>query len=155
MRQSDPSCTYQYMKNVRFHPWRELRARQHIEVLWPQMKLEIEGRTDGLTWIEIARRLGQAERRCTLTHELVHIDLGHTCEQSEAIERKVRLETARRLIHIKLLGAALAYTLHLDDVALDIWVTRSVLDDRLSELTENEHLYLMRKTEHHRILGET
>lgn len=53
----------------------------------------------------------QPERRCTLTHELIHIECGHSGCQPPAVELEVRVEAARRLIP---------------------------LDDRLTHLTEDE-----------------
>lgn len=41
----------------------------------------------------------QVERRCTLAHELAHIDLGHTTKPTVAEEQVARRLTARKLIH--------------------------------------------------------
>ena len=138
------------MANPEYHPWREIRSRPQVDVQWCDLRPGVDGETDGSAVMRISRRLGQIGRRSTGTHETVHIDWGHSCGQSEAVERLVRIETARRLIPIVLLGSALAYSLDLDEVAFDIWVTRSVLDDRLSALNDHEVAYLRGRTEHHR-----
>lgn len=132
-----------------FHPWRLLRSRLQIDVAWPVLAAEL-GHTDGLTRIEIDRRLGQAARRCVLTHELVHVDMGHGCRQTARIERLVRARTARLLLPLPLITTAAAYTTDLDYIALDCWVTRDVLDDRLNSLTDTERAAVMAATAHHR-----
>lgn len=132
-----------------FHPWRALRALPTVDVTWPLLRVAY-GRTDGLSVIEIDRRLGQTERRCTLTHELVHIERGHTCAQPPVVEHAVCVETARRLIPLLALTTALAYSTDLDFAAWDLWVTRDVLDDRLDGLTGDERAVVMAATAHHR-----
>lgn len=131
------------------HPWRELRRMPHIALSWPILHAQL-GRTDGHSRIELDRRLGQAERRCTLAHELVHVELGHGCRQPEPVEARVRAMTARRLLPLRALATALAYSLELEHVAFDCWVTRDVLDDRLADLKPAEYDYLMERTKHHR-----
>lgn len=138
------------MAQPEYHPWREIRSRTQVDVQWCDLRPGVDGETDGAVSIRLSRRLGQIGRRSTATHETVHIDWGHGCGQSEAIERLVRIETARRLIPLSLLGSALAYSLDLHEVAFDIWVSRSVLDDRLAALNDREVAYLRRFTEHHR-----
>lgn len=132
-----------------FHPWRLLRSMPQLDVAWPVLAVEL-GRTDGLTRIEIDRRLGQAARRCVLTHELVHVDMGHSCRQPRRIERAVRARTARLLLPLPLIATAAAFTTDLDYMALDCWVTRDVLDDRLETLTDAERAAVMDATAHHR-----
>lgn len=132
-----------------FHPWRRLRSLPQVDVSWPVLATEL-GRTDGLTRIEIDRRLGQAARRCVLTHELVHVERGQGCRQPPTIERLVCIETARRLVPLSALTIALAYTTDLDYAAWDLWVTRDVLDDRLGSLSDAEKEAVMEATAHHR-----
>ncbi len=130
------------------HPWRELRGLPHIDLSWHDLPVEF-GRTDGCS-IEMDRRLSQVQRRCTLAHELTHIRRGHQTVQPPAVERSVRLETARRLLPLAILTGALAYTLDLDYAAWDCWVTRDVLEDRLDGLTDYERAAVMAATAHHR-----
>lgn len=132
-----------------FHPWRALRALPQIDLSWPTLAAEL-GRTDGVARIEIDRRLGQAARRCVLAHELAHVLAGHGCRQPAAAEKRVRVYTARKLLPLPILTGALAYTVDLDYVAWDCWVTRDVLDDRLESLTAAEHDAIMAATAHHR-----
>lgn len=132
-----------------FHPWRALRALPHIDLSWPTLTTEL-GRTDGVSRIEIDRRLGEAARRCVLAHELAHVNAGHGCRQPARSERRIRVATARKLLPLPILTGALAYTLDLDYVAWDCWVTRDVLDDRLESLTDAERHAIMDATAHHR-----
>ncbi len=132
------------------HPWHDLLGRQHIDVQWPQLAVEILADTDGQDSIRIDPRLTQVARRCALDHELAHIDLGHIGGCNPAGERAARQLSARRLIPLVGLAQAMAATLDLDDVAEDCWVIRDVLDDRLAGLTQDEHWYLTAATAHHR-----
>lgn len=131
------------------NPWRQLRALAGVDVSWPLLTAEL-GRTDGLSRIEIDRRLGQAERRCVLTHELVHLEHGHGCRQPPSVERLVRVEAARRLIPLPALTTALAYSTSLEYAAWDLWVTGEVLEDRLDTLSKAEVQAVEDATAHHR-----
>lgn len=84
---------------------------------------------------------GQAERRCTATHELIHAERGDTtCDPS------VHQEAARRLIDIKALGEALAfYDGDLHQVADELWVDHETLAVRLNHLHPSERGYLRRR----------
>lgn len=108
------------------------------------------GRTDGHSKIEIDVRLGQAARRCAITHELVHVERGHTCAQPPHVEYQVRIEAARRLLPITLLTDALRFSTRPEDIAFDCWVTVEVLRDRLGALSSTERLALTAHTAHHR-----
>ncbi|VXB25968.1 conserved hypothetical protein [Arthrobacter sp. 9V] len=96
------------------------------------------GRTNGRDMIWLDRALNQVERRCTLTHELVHIERGHTSCQPTAVEKAVRVETARRLICLDDLAKQLAWSRSLTELAEELWVTEGVLLDRLTSLTSAE-----------------
>lgn len=132
------------------HPWEDLSRRPHIEVQWPLLPQRLLSLTDGYSRIEIDRRLSQVQRRCALDHELCHIDLGVLGGCGGPGEWRIRRHSARRMIPIKMLGQAMAYTLDLDAVAFDCWVIRPVLDDRLTWLTDAERAHLEAVTAHHR-----
>lgn len=91
-----------------YHPWRDLRDN------WPEVRVRIEPMPGDLLgelrYPVIALRAGTstAQRRCTLTHELVHLERGvRDCGRwAEREEREVHAEVARRLIPIELLAAA-------------------------------------------------
>lgn len=116
-------------------PWSVLRSRPDLTLVWAgDLPHGWRGCTDGTTiWIRTG--LSQTERRCTLAHELVHIRHHHTSHQPAAVERTVRVETARWLIpDLHLIRDALC----MPDPPAELWVTPAVLRDRLDHLTDQE-----------------
>jgi hypothetical protein len=95
------------------------------------------GRTDGRV-LRVDHRLQQDECRCTLTHELVHLEWGHSGCKWPRIEYKVRAETARRLILIDELCQHAAWAWGHHELAEELWVTPDVLSDRLNTLTPDD-----------------
>lgn len=87
-------------------------------------------------------RMNQVERRCVLTHELVHIELGHRGCQPSAVERDVRAEAAYRLIRLEDLLSGSVWALGPSELADELWVTDMVLHDRLAGLTVGERAQL-------------
>lgn len=99
-----------------------------------------------LNAIVISDRLNQAERRCTLMHELVHRmrgdfhvsdDLAHhrqekTCHQT----------AARTLIPFPTLLAAMQWDRDEDELCQELFVDRETLQARICGLTEHEALAL-------------
>lgn len=72
-------------------------------------------------------RLTQAERRCTLAHELVHAERGDDgrCASDwheNKLEVQVHAEAARRLIRLDDLALALLLSDHEDERAEELWV---------------------------------
>jgi len=98
----------------------------------------VPGRTNGTDIIWLDNRLQQVERRCVLAHELVHVERRHIGCQPPAVERSVRIETARRLIPIGELCRHVAWARSHAELADELWVTEMVLTDRLSSLTPDE-----------------
>lgn len=131
---SQPAATVPHV----FHPWGILRKLAHIRLSWVVMPDQVPGRTNGVDIIWMDKRLDQVERRCTLTHELIHIEQQHVGCQPEAIEEWVRAEAARRLIPIEDLATALTWSTSPLEVADDLWVTPSVLTDRLATLSTSD-----------------
>jgi len=109
----------------------------------------VPGRTNGVDIIWMDKRLDQVERRCTLTHELIHIERNHTGCQAPSVESEVCLETARRLIPIEALTAALRWSNCPAELAEELWVTPDVLEDRLRALTPDELELLQLTVEQH------
>ena len=132
-----------------FHPWRSLRTLTHVVVVWARPHPAAPAATDGATVIWLDPRMTQAERRCALTHELVHLEHGHHGCQPPAVEHAVRAAAARHLITLEQLADALPWSMSLDELADELWVTELVLLDRLAGLTraEREHLAAL-ATEH-------
>ena len=133
-----------------FHPWRALRALTHVVVIWVRPHADAPAGTNGRDVVWIDPRLLQVERRCVLTHELVHLEHGHAGCQPTAVERRVRAAAARTLISHEDLAAALPWALSLEELADDLWVPPLVLRDRLAGLTATERADLAaRLPEHH------
>lgn len=135
---------------VLFHPWRRLRARPEIDLVWSRDPVAI-GLTDGRHRVTIHPDQLQAERRCTLTHELAHIHLGHTNGCANRGEEAAKRLAARWLIDFSALLDALAWTDDLAEAADELWVDEPTLRARLRGLSELERAALTRKA---REMGE-
>jgi len=92
--------------------------------------VQLSGCTDGTT-IWLGTHLIMTERRCTLTHELVHLACGHTGHQPPAAEDAVREETARLLVSWAALHDRRGAQLSIWHLAQELEVTERVLADRL------------------------
>lgn len=135
----------------RWHPWRHLRDRYpQIDVALPK---SIEVRCMGRLLrdrIEIDGTSNQAERRCTLTHEIIHLERGPVPSDpylAAREEQAVELLTARRLIHIERLVEALAWNqARIDrDTAEELWVDLPTLQTRIQYLTRDERAHINRE----------
>lgn len=83
----------------------------------------------------ICRRLRQVHRRCTLTHELIHLERGPVPEHlQEQEERIVNELAARRLIELPELIEGLRWTRDLDELAEALWVDAPTLKTRMTSL---------------------
>lgn len=116
-----------------YHPWRELAALTPVLVSWARLPQGVWGATDGGHRIWLDDRLGQAERRCTLAHELEHVRRGHTGCQPPAVEASVEHHAARRLIpDVHALADALVWARgDLYEAAEELWVDHQTLEARL------------------------
>lgn len=121
-----------------FHPWGILRKLTHIRVTWADLPTGILGYTNGVDEIVMDKRLLQVERRCTLAHELVHIEWGHTKCQSHKCEQLVLAEVSRRLIPIEQMLKYIPWARNFSELADELWVTGDVLGDRIKCLTKDE-----------------
>jgi len=130
------------------HPWRRLRALAHIELHWhddgPMGETDHEDGT-----ISIRRGMTQAERRCTVLHELLHVERGTSLEGvlHAREERIVRKLTAREMLpDIDAVGDAMAWAhLDIEAAADELWVDVGVLRDRLRHLHPAERHRLTRR----------
>lgn len=134
-----------------YHPWRRLRELADIQLRW------VDGLPDGdlglcsheHRLLVMSRRQTQAERRCTLEHELGHLERGpvpaHMVEREEVV---VEREAARRLIDIRKLGEAMAWSTDAATVAEELWVDEPMLKARLEGLHPAERAYLRDRLAH-------
>lgn len=129
-----------------YHPWRRFNAQAAWTLTFGDLPHGRRGRTDFWTnSVTLNRRLKQVERRCTICHELIHIERGPLPDDDRLAAReesKVEREVARRLIEVRPLGEALAWARHISEAADVLWVTEDVLRVRLSHLSPDEQTYL-------------
>lgn len=129
-----------------YHPWRRFRS----EAAWTLTFADLPHGRRGVTdfWartVALDSRLRQVERRCTICHELVHIERGPLPDDDRLAAREesaVEREVARRLIELQPLGEALAWSRHISEAADVLWVTEDVLRARLDCLQPSERIYL-------------
>lgn len=135
------------------HPWRELRHLVDWTLIWAHLPTGVLGLTDHHhRTITLDPRQSQAERRCTLAHELEHVRRGPMPTDPRAAAREesaVEQATARALIGLGALCDALAWSLDRHEVAEVLWVDVDTLMTRLQHLHPSERAFLMRRLEHH------
>lgn len=125
-----------------YHPWRALRALEHVELVWQPLPDGILAATDGADRIWMDPRQRQAKRRSTLAHELAHIELGHVGGCTPAQDVEADQLAARRLIPLDRLADALQWARCLDEAADELWVDRDTLSTRLRHLHPSERHYI-------------
>lgn len=129
----------------RYDPWRDVRLN------WPQVQVVIERMTgdllgevrDGGAVIALRAGTSAAQRRCTLAHEIVHLERGLLdCGQwLHREEFAVHLTAARRLIRVTDLVAAIRELGRADDrgaLAQALEVDTETLTMRLAHLDRDE-----------------
>jgi transcriptional regulator with GAF, ATPase, and Fis domain len=130
-------------------PWHEFRTFSDWALHWARLPADLLGVTDfRARTVTLDSRLLQAERRCTVAHEVEHIRLGPVpadpvlaAREEAAIDRTV----ARKLIEIDDLGDALAWASSLAEAAQELWVDEDTLTARLRHLHPAEVHYLRRR----------
>jgi hypothetical protein len=143
----------------RYHPWRHLSRLADVTVRWSRDDVELDG---ALGWFYVDRgeivldaRQTQVQRRSTLAHELVHAERGDEPSGSLVLDARQELavskEAARRLIGIRALGEALAWSTCVAEAADELWVDEDTVRVRLQHLHPAERAYLKRRLEqeHH------
>jgi hypothetical protein len=123
---------------TRWHPWRTLRDHHaDVDVI---CRYRLPERIMGMQLgrrIWLCATLTQAERRCTLTHELVHRERGPVPNAPAAAAREERAVdeiSARRLITMPALVDALRWTRHPAELADHLWVDEPTLQTRMTTL---------------------
>lgn len=135
----------------RYDPWR------HLQRDWPDVQIVVEpmpGRLLGwLRYPVIALRAGTsaAQRRCTLAHEIVHLERGVSDCGPWAVqeERHVHATAARRLISWGDLISAVAEFGPADDrvLAHALDVDRDTMRARLDQLSAAERRALVEQAQ--------
>ncbi|WP_009473824.1 hypothetical protein [Rhodococcus sp. JVH1] len=126
-----------------YNPWRQLRNMfPHVTVTTHQALPALLQGALSRDWIYIDRNLGQAGRRCTLAHELVHRERGTVCapDRYTREEQAVDEIAARRLITTDRLVDALLWTGSRAGVeaADEVWCNAHMLGVRVRTLTADE-----------------
>lgn len=96
------------------------------------------GITDGAHVTLLHPEMLQVERWGTLTHELIHVERGHTGVVTAGEAQAVRDETVRRLIPLEQLLDALVWAHSWEEAADALWGTLDVFTDRLEHLSALE-----------------
>ena len=123
--------------------WSTLLAAHPDTDVWPTNSLPptVLGCTDGSSiWLAVEQTV--AEARCTLVHELIHLERGHSTCQPPDVEADVAREAAQRLLPIDELADALAQTRSEFAAAKMLWVDVDTLRTRLASLDDVERARL-------------
>lgn len=126
------------MRQMTWHPWRALSRLPHLTLRWRRLPNKLGSWDASTSTITLHPDLSQAERRVTLTHELIHHEHGHQGAQPPVVERRVHAEAARRLITDAALVDALRWTLEENELAEELWVDVPTVVSRLADLSEQE-----------------
>lgn len=128
-----------------YHPWRHLRELSYVGVFWRD-RLPDDDLGQCLhehDAVVMSRRQTQAERRSTITHELIHLERGRPCVGFEGHEeRLVEREAARRLIPLEALIDALRWSQDEHELAEELWVDVDTVKIRLRHLTPAERRFI-------------
>lgn len=133
-----------------YHPWRALR---HLGEEWTLVWAPLAGIVDKLghtTWhdktITMDPDQDQAQRRSTLTHELVHVERGPWPEGFEEWEERIVDATAaRRLISLDALADGMVWAYDVQELAAVLWVDEPTVFARVANLTEAEGQEIQRR----------
>ncbi len=134
-----------------YDPWVDLRQNwPHVTVVIEPMTGDLLGEVrEGGRVIALRADTSAAQRRCTLAHELVHLERGiQDCGPwLQREEDQVHAEASLRLIPLASLASAIRALGGTDDpAALAQWldVDGDTLATRLSRLSRSEHAALRR-----------
>lgn len=121
-----------------WNPWR------HVGRHYPNVTVITDQELPGSVWgqqagnlIWLCRRLNQVRRRCTLTHEIVHLERGAVPADARGLAREelaVDNIAARRLITLDALIDGLRWTRDLEQLAEHLWVDVPTLKTRMAHL---------------------
>lgn len=129
-----------------YSPWDHVRQMPEVLVAYDQLDYadaywEPEHRV-----ILLDSRLGQAERRCRLAHELAHVERGDEClthgpdadRLARRQERSADEIAARRLISLDQLADVLCWAWHTGEIAEALHVDEDTVCVRILTLTDPE-----------------
>lgn len=128
------------------HPWRRFRAKEGWTLIWSTLPDGLKGFTDHTTHtVLLDKDLQQTDRRCTICHELAHIERGPVpsdpilkAREESAVER----QAARELIDLDALLDALKWAHNVPEAADVLWVSDDVLKVRMEHLQPDERAWI-------------
>ncbi len=134
------------------HPWRRMRSLPGVRVVFTRLdcgRWAFYDADENVVYVDT--RLNQRERRCSIAHELLHIERGdepcasdwHEAKQ----ERLVEAINARDLIDLAPLADALAWAENEWEVADVLWVDVATVRARIAALTPGEVQFIENRLE--------
>lgn len=134
------------------HPWRLFRTLTDWTLRWDWLPDDVWGQTCHVTrTVTLHVALSQAERRCTIQHEMEHIHRGPIPAGREDWEEAiVDRRTARAMLpDVREVGDALAWSPNLIVASNELWVDEFILEERLRSLHPSEKHFLRRRLQEH------
>lgn len=137
-----------------YSPWADLASRPEVALEWADLRDRLGEYVHDLQLIRLRRGMLRRQARSVLAHELRHHDASDTptgCPVLDARqENRADREAARLLIDLRDLGDALAlHDGHLGAVAVELYVSRAAVENRLRHLRPSERHWLHRRLDDH------
>ena len=129
-----------------YHPWRAFRlVAAGYELVWGPLPPGKLGETDhDARQVTLVPGMSYEQRRSTIAHELEHILKRYdACESRD--ECLVEQQAARKLINIRALGEALAWSPHPNEQCAELGVDIDMLHARLAHLHPGEKHYIRQR----------
>ncbi|WP_413456027.1 ImmA/IrrE family metallo-endopeptidase [Glutamicibacter sp. FR1] len=127
--------------------WGALRDFAASVIVWTRPHSAIPAGTVDNT-IFIDPELSEAETKCVLMHEIIHLELGHVGCQPTSVEREVQLMVARRLVQFDDLRRVAGWSNCPREMADELGVTEQVVLDRMATLDGDEIQTLWPPSDH-------
>lgn len=127
-----------------YHPWRDARHRGHLSIEFRRLP---DGRRGCLRGNDVTINTAddQAQRRCTITHELVH-DERRIFPRDRVLrareEATVERIASRRLIQLEALVDALLWSRDAREAAAELWVDVPMLVAFVRSMTDDERRWV-------------
>lgn len=129
-------------------PWRAFRDLADWTLHWAHLPAGVFGITDFESKSVILRHgMNQEERRCTIAHETQHVLRGPVSASMRVREEEQVDRNAARLLlpDVRAIGEALAWSLSVEEAAVELWVDTLTLEARLRSLHPAERAYLKQR----------
>lgn len=125
------------------NPWAKFRELAHIELRWHDGGVMGETLHDESA-VTLRRGMTWEERRCTIQHEILHVENGPVPFGLAAKEEeRVRRDTALLMIpDIRPVGDAIAWALSEEEAAVELGVDLPVLRYRIKHMSPMERAWL-------------